>query len=63
MENYTPEWRIHGELAAAGGRARLIMVNAYEVRRAAIECRRRAAVLCEEAQRLRAESLRHRIRG
>jgi len=63
MENYTPEWRIDGELPAAVRRACLIMVDAYEARRGAIECRRRAAVLCDESQRLRAESVRRRIRG
>ena len=60
MENYTPEWRIDAELAAVVQRARLRLIDTDELRRAAIECRDRSAVLREEAQRLRAESLRHR---
>jgi len=62
MENYTPEWRNKGDIADAIRhairRARLVMVDAHEVRRASIECRHRAAVLCDEAQSLHAESLR-----
>lgn len=60
MENYTPELRIDGEVADAVRRARLVMVEAQEVRLAAIECRHRAAVLRDEAQSLRAERLRTR---
>jgi hypothetical protein len=63
MENYTPEWRNKDDIADAIRRARLRFVDTNELRQASIECRRRATVLREEAQRLRAESLRHRIRG
>jgi hypothetical protein len=57
MENYTPEWRNTGNIDAIQ-RARLLMVYAHEVRRTSIECRQQAAVLCDEAQSLRAEGLR-----
>ena len=63
MENYMPEWRNKDDIADAIRRARLKVVDTDELRRAAAECRCRAAVLRDEAQRLRAESLRHRIRG
>jgi hypothetical protein len=57
MENYTPEWRNQGDIADAIRRARLVTVDAHEVRRASIECRHRAAVLRDEAQSLRAERI------
>lgn len=58
-----PEWRNKDDIADAIRRVRLRLVDTHQVRRASIECRHRATVLRDEAQRLRAESLRHRIRG
>jgi hypothetical protein len=58
MQNYTPGWRNKGDIADAIRGARLVMVEVHEVVRASIECRHRATVLCDEAQSLRAESLR-----
>jgi hypothetical protein len=63
MENYLPEWGNEDDIADAIRRARLRLVDTHELRRASIECRHRATALRDEAQRLRAESLRHRIRG
>ena len=54
MENYTPEWWNKGELADIVRRSRLVTVEANGVYLASIECRHRAAVLCQEAERLRA---------
>jgi hypothetical protein len=61
MEDYTPEWRNKGDIADAVRRARLMMLDAHELRRASIECRHRAAVLRDQAQSLRVESWRHRF--
>jgi len=63
MKNYTPEWRNKADIADAIRRARPRLVDTDELRRASIEYRHRAAMLRDEAKRLRAESLRHRIRG
>jgi hypothetical protein len=61
MENYIghvgPECRDKGELADAIRRARLVMVVAREVRLTSIECRHRAAVLCDKAESLRKASI------
>jgi len=58
MQNYTPGWRNKGDIADAIRGARLVIVDAHELRRTSIECRHRATVLCDEATSLRAESLR-----
>jgi hypothetical protein len=54
MESYTPEWRKMSDIADTIRRARLVMADAQEVRLTSFECRHRAAVLCQEAERLRA---------
>ena len=51
MENYTPEWWNKGELADVVRRSRLVTVEAHGVYLESIECRHRAAVLRDEAQR------------
>jgi hypothetical protein len=56
MENYTPEWRTMTEIPDAIRRARLVVLDANEVRLISIEYRHRAAVLRKEAQRLRQAS-------
>ena len=56
MENYTPEWRTMTEISDAIRRARLVVLDANEVRLTSIEYRHRAAVLRKEAQRLRQAS-------
>lgn len=55
VAGYTPEWW-NGDIADAIRRARLVMADANEVRLASMECRHRAAVLCKEAEHLRAAS-------
>ena len=56
MEKYTPEWRTMTEISDAIRRARLVVVDANEVRLTSIEYRDRAAVLRKEAQRFRQAS-------
>jgi hypothetical protein len=56
MESYTPEWPNKRDIVEAIRLARLVMVDANEVRQTSIECRRRAAALCKDAQRVRAAS-------
>jgi hypothetical protein len=63
MEKYLPEWRNGDDVSDAIRRARVRLVDSGELRRASIECRRRATMLRDEAQRLRAESSQRRIRG
>ena len=56
MQNYTPGWRAMTETSDAIWRARLVVVDANEVRLTSIEYRHRAAVLRKEAQRFRQAS-------
>ena len=53
MEREMPEWYNAPDVADTLVRARLVVIEANEMRLAAGECRRRAAVLRGEAQRLR----------
>lgn len=53
MESCTLEWPNKEDIADPIRRARLVMVDAHEVRLASIKCRHQAAVLRKEAERLR----------
>ena len=57
MENHTPRWPDTRDVADLIRRSRLTVVDAQEVRLTSILCRHRAAVLCKDAERLRAKSL------
>jgi hypothetical protein len=61
VEGYTPDWRSMSEIAETIRRARLVMVDAQEMRLTSLECRHRAAVLRAEAERLRADAARNQI--
>ena len=47
-----PGWRTDDDITDAIRRARLVVVDAQEVRLASLECRHTAAVLRDEAQHL-----------